>query len=174
MTDDDIAAIVSGIVERARAVLARHGLLDDEHGLDVHADPLSLDEPSLAAAYGSAVTGRAQFGHRRGQRAHRIGSVAGPVEVSATGRLCAQAHGFNLHAAVQIHGRDRLGLERLCRYIARPPIAHDRLELVDDEHVAIELKRPWSDGTTSYYTSLSLVVRFGFGSAVRSERSFRR
>ena len=35
--------------------------------------------------------------------------------------------GFSLHAATRIAGPDRRGLERLCRYVARPALASGRL-----------------------------------------------
>ena len=38
--------------------------------------------------------------------------------------------------------------EKLCRYLLRPPLAQDRLQLTDDGRVLMELRRPWSDGTT--------------------------
>jgi len=37
--------------------------------------------------------------------------------------------------------------ERLCNYVARPPISDDRLTLLDDGSVAVRLKSAWSDGT---------------------------
>ena len=37
-----------------------------------------------------------------------------------------------LHAAVAVRERDRTGLERLVRYILRPPLAQGRLALRDD------------------------------------------
>jgi hypothetical protein len=40
--------------------------------------------------------------------------------------------GYGLHAGVVIGARDRKkGLERLCRYIARPPLTKSRLELME-------------------------------------------
>jgi hypothetical protein len=39
-------------------------------------------------------------------------------------------------------------LERLCRYLTRPPVSNERLERLDDEHVGLELKTPYTDGTT--------------------------
>ena len=50
--------------------------------------------------------------------------------------------------------RNRKGLEKLCRYIARPPLAKSRI--VDDGggEYRILLKTPWSDGTTSIQLSL--------------------
>ena len=40
--------------------------------------------------------------------------------------LCANAHGFSLHAAVCCGAHQRKELERLCRYITRPAIANER------------------------------------------------
>src|SRR5207253_2651826 len=36
----------------------------------------------------------------------------------------------------------------LCRYVLRPPVAQDRLELTGDGRVLVLLKGEWSDGTT--------------------------
>jgi hypothetical protein len=48
--------------------------------------------------------------------------------------------------AVPAHDRNRL--ERLCRYVARPPLAMDRLEEMADGRLAYRLKTRWRDGTT--------------------------
>jgi tellurite resistance protein len=44
--------------------------------------------------------------------------------------------------------RDRRRLERMCRYLARPPIATERLTEVGDD-LRYELKKVWRDGTRS-------------------------
>jgi hypothetical protein len=54
--------------------------------------------------------------------------------------------GFNVHAGAAIDGRDRKRVERVCRYLARPPIATERLTEVDDG-LRYELKKVWRDGT---------------------------
>jgi len=55
---------------------------------------------------------------------------------------------MSLHADVAVPARDRRRLERLCRYVARPPLALDRLEELHDGRLAYRLKTPWRDGTT--------------------------
>jgi hypothetical protein len=55
--------------------------------------------------------------------------------------------GFDVHAGASIDGRDRPRVERLCRYLGRPPIAQDRLERLADGKVRYEMKKPWRDGT---------------------------
>jgi hypothetical protein len=39
------------------------------------------------------------------------------------------------------------GVERLCRYVLRPPFAQERLRRRGDGRIALELKRAWNDGT---------------------------
>ena len=57
--------------------------------------------------------------------------------------------GTALHGGIGISATNRKGLEQLCRYIARPPLSQDRLELRGDGNYLLHLKSAWSDGTTS-------------------------
>ncbi|MFO0567388.1 MAG: transposase, partial [Polyangiaceae bacterium] len=59
-----------------------------------------------------------------------------------------------------VHGRDRKQLERLCRYITRPPFSQDRLELRPDGRVELTLKSVWRDGTRAVvYEPLDFLAR---------------
>ncbi len=53
-----------------------------------------------------------------------------------------------LHAGVDIAPHEREKLERLCRYVSRPPVAVDRMVLTASGQVRYTLKRPCRDGTT--------------------------
>ena len=66
---------------------------------------------------------------------------------------CASCRGYSLHAAVVIPRKDREGLERLCRYIARPPLAQERLAELSKGMYKLTLKTPCSDGTSSILLS---------------------
>ena len=57
------------------------------------------------------------------------------------------SRGFSLHAATRVEAAERVRLQRLCRYVIRPPLAAGRLQILDAEHVAFSLKSIWSDGT---------------------------
>ena len=50
--------------------------------------------------------------------------------------------------------RNRKGLEALCRYIARPPLAKNRLISDEEGEYRMLLKTPWSDGTSSIRVGL--------------------
>jgi hypothetical protein len=39
--------------------------------------------------------------------------------------------GIHVHAALALNGRDRARVERVCRYLGRPPIANERLHELD-------------------------------------------
>jgi hypothetical protein len=66
----------------------------------------------------------------------------------ALGLIAWSANGFDLHAAVVVPDNDRLRLERLLRYTARPPFAIERLEPLPDGRLSYRFKTPWRDGTT--------------------------
>ena len=57
-------------------------------------------------------------------------------------RRSALLDGFSLHAGVRVHGNDREGLERLCRYILRPPLALSRLSQGEEGELLYRMKRP--------------------------------
>lgn len=74
--------------------------------------------------------------------------------------LCARIDGFSLHAASVIHENDRAGLERLCRYGARPPLSLGRLTQLDDGTLVYRMKRTFSDGTREiHFTPQELLAR---------------
>jgi hypothetical protein len=49
----------------------------------------------------------------------------------AKGTLCATSRSFNLQAATRVAANDKPGRERLGRHIFRPPLANDRLSLLE-------------------------------------------
>ena len=52
-----------------------------------------------------------------------------PREDSARQPLCADIDRFSLHAAVQVEAHDRKRLEQLCRYITRPALSDERVQV---------------------------------------------
>jgi hypothetical protein len=78
-----------------------------------------------------------------------VGDCIDPEDLPAReGERCASVSGVSLHANVAVPALDRRRLERLCRYVARPPVATQRLSLLEDGRLLYRLKHRWRDGTT--------------------------
>jgi hypothetical protein len=73
---------------------------------------------------------------------------AGRAAVPKPGHRSAFLDGYSLHADRLVDAEDRDGLERLCRYGARSPIANARLSRDPAGRVVLTLKRPLRDGRT--------------------------
>ena len=104
------------------------------------------DSP-LASLQTASCSYRIALGPRAGQKVLSLRTVAGRDD-KATAGLCADAHGFSLHAGVRCAEHQRKELERLCRYITRPAIANERLKCDGAGNVVLQLKSAWRDGTT--------------------------
>jgi hypothetical protein len=70
------------------------------------------------------------------------------IEQPGPAPMLVSAYGMQLHAAVTIDGRDRKRLERICRYLLRPPFAHDAVEYTPDGQVRVHFKAPSKSGAT--------------------------
>jgi hypothetical protein len=74
-------------------------------------------------------------------------------------RRSAHLDGFSLHAGVRVHEHDRQGLERLCRYAARPPLALHRLSQGPDGRLVYRMKRPRRESLFLMLTPQELIGR---------------
>jgi len=54
---------------------------------------------------------------------------------------------------VRVEAHDRKRLEQLCRYITRPALSDERVQLNAAGQVELKLKTPWRDGTTHLVVS---------------------
>ncbi len=70
------------------------------------------------------------------------------------GSLRFDHEGFSLHARVLVPKGRRERLEHLCRYVARPAIATERLSLARDGRVFYGLRRHWREGTSTVSVDL--------------------
>jgi catechol 2,3-dioxygenase-like lactoylglutathione lyase family enzyme len=108
------------------------------------------DAPAAGALAAASVENTVAFGERRGERVARLGEP-GDLEDRPDGsavRCHARWDGFDLDATHVVPAGTRARLERLCRYVLRPPVVSERLHRGDDGQVLWRLPRPWRDGTT--------------------------
>jgi hypothetical protein len=140
-TDQQIQHLIEQACVRLIQQLEQRGVLDD-----TDADALAEEAPVLSGLTGAAVQGTQALGPDAGQRLRRL--LTDPATGQRTAPLCFAARGFSLHAATAVTAADRDGIERLCRYVNRPPLAYGRLRQLDTGDLAFALKTPWEDGTT--------------------------
>ena len=152
-SDEDVAQVAAPVFHRVERKLAEREPAPEQRRLVENA-------PLLVALAETSARGVIATGPRRGCRVLRVRGVAADVDAFVMGRLCAQVEGYNLQAATGIAANDRDGLERMGRYLARPPIATDRLSQLEDRRFELRLKRPWRDGTTAFrFTAHELIER---------------
>jgi hypothetical protein len=145
-TTAELQALAQRISERIGRHLERKGLLVR----DLDSSHLALEPGDTADALtdlqGHSITYRIALGPHKGRKAFMLQSL--PPRGEPPGSRVAQAAGFSLHAGVATEADQRDKLERLCRYIARPAVAIERLSLTAQGHVRYALKTPYRDGTT--------------------------
>ena len=153
ITDQEVAAIIENISTKTIKYLKKKNYLNQEGEIVEHPllDPLFQDSESIHLATTHSIAGKIAFGPNAGKFVTRIGSGFGYVEEIPfiKSKLCYSINGFSLHANTSINTYSRDRLEKLVSYIARGPIAKDRVTLTDDgQHVLLKLKRRFDDGTT--------------------------
>ncbi len=146
-SDAEVAQVLGTIRRRVGRLLRRRSLEPDADGTG-RADPLAETSLVLAGIVGASVQGRVALGARAGAQVRRLGEGLRQARSGARGPRHAHLEGFDLHANVWVGAHDRARLEQVCRYVLRPPLAENRLRRLADGRVRLELKRPWSDGTT--------------------------
>ena len=122
-------------------------ILDKQDGEN---DELSEREPLLAACVAGSLTNRVATGTKTGAATSviRQAELIRPHNNEKSSR-CANVDYFSLHANTRVGAGERKRLEKLCRYVARPPISNELLEELSDGRIAYKLKRPWQDGTAA-------------------------
>jgi len=155
LTTAEVQGVVDEVRLRVVRVLRRRGLLDEADQLLQHDED---DTDGQHVLLGASVAGRVALGLRAGKRPRALRGPPRPRRLLPP--RCAVAAGFNLHADVRLAAHDRTARERLCRYIARPPISHDRLSRTPEGDVVLTFKRAWDDGTRAHVlTPLEFIAR---------------
>ncbi len=137
---EDVERLVEAIARAAEAWLAKQGYAgEDEDNTE--------DDDAQGVLQMASLNGVLALGERAGKRVRKVVTLGG--KDFALGPRCASFDGYNVHANVALAAHDRSGLERLCRYILRPPLAVGRIERLPDGRVRIGMKRVFSDGTSA-------------------------
>ena len=144
---NELQGLLEQIAARVGQALEKRGLIErdiENAWLSAGVEPGPLDDLT-----GHSITCRIATGPRAGQKLFTLQTVLPrPLAEEADANGAVHAGGFSLHAGVYIAPSQREKLERLCRYVSRPPVATERLALTASDHVRYALKSPYRDGTT--------------------------
>ena len=142
---EELNGLVQRIAERIGRSLERSGLIER----DIDTAYLAFDpseEAPIHGLLGSSITYRIATGPREGQKVFTLQTL--PAEPDALRPEVAESSGFSLHAGIAAKASQRGKIERLARYVSRPPVATERLSLTRGGNVRYALKTPYRDGTT--------------------------
>ena len=143
-TPAELTKLLHTIGQRVARLLERLGLLVR----DADSDHLDF-EPGEAfdQLVGASIHYRIAIGPNADRKALTLRTVPVQPEPFPSTLLAGQP-GFSLHAATVCEAAQRDKLEKLCRHIARPAIANERLSTNDRGQVIYRFKQPFRDGST--------------------------
>jgi ribosomal protein S27E len=117
----DLQGLVEQIALRIGRTLEQRGLIErdiENAWLAADAEAGPLDD-----LIGHSITYRIAVGPRAGQKLFTLQTVPPRLQgLEGDANGAARAGGFSLHAGVAIAAGERARLERLCRYVSRPPV----------------------------------------------------
>jgi len=146
LCDQDLGFIISLLRADLLDLVVRRGLLSS----DLDSDKLSEQEPLLSACLQASAQNTLALGPRAGKSPLALGAEPfanrSRRQAQTRGPLHVHYDGLDLHAAQLIDADDRQQLERVLRYVLRPPLSEQRLSLLPDGRVRPELKKKWSNG----------------------------
>jgi len=146
----ELTRLTHTIAQRVGRYLERQGLLERDTGniyLTQEAVDASDEDPSNQLL-GSSITYRIAVGPQQGRKVFTLQTLPDCGSDAPGTTTAGEAAGFSLHAGVATKANERAKLERLCRYVTRPPVSTKRLSLTRNGRLRYELKTPWRNGTT--------------------------
>ena len=146
-SEGEVEALLLATARRITRLVRRRGIDLERPQAEEPVDRLASESPLLAGISGASVFGRVATGGRAGEMVLRVGRKSEATLRAALAERQAHFGGFDLHAAVAVPAGDRARLEHLCRYVLRPPVAQDALELTPEGKILLRLRQPWHDGT---------------------------
>jgi len=146
-TSAQLTQLAHTIARRVGRLLEREGLLErDTEQLDL-GEALDTDDPMPDLA-GHSITYRIAVGPHRGRKVFTLQTLPDSGWEDGSADAPGNVAGFSLHAGVAVKPNQREKLERLCRYICRPPVSEKRLFVTPRGDIGYSLKTPYRDGTT--------------------------
>lgn len=151
-TQEELFVLAGKIKRKADRLIEKLGLCET--------DQTELDSSILGEVSNLSIQHRSGFGEREGRGLRRYGIKKIEVDVDSIDPHSANVEGFSLNARVWISATDQQKLEKLLRYMARGPIATDRLIECFPNTLLYKLKSGWKDGTSEIgFSHLDFIAR---------------
>ncbi len=123
-------------------------------------DQLPFDEEATSDLAKLSIEQKAGFGDRKGHLIKQYGITNLIPENKSDDPMTANNSGFSLNARVWIAAKKRKKLEHLIRYMARGPIAQERMSENQTNQILYKLKTPWRNGATHVsFSGLDFIAR---------------
>ncbi|WP_206020127.1 transposase [Pseudomaricurvus alkylphenolicus] len=150
-SERELTQLLQRISQRVAKALVRQGLLvvDEESTYLAGEDFFDENEETATLRHlqSHSVNYRIAVGPQAGRKALMLKTLP-PLDEWDCLSQAAKVNGFSLHAGVAASAKQRDKIERLCRYITRPPVSEKRLTLTAQGQIRYHLKTPYKDGTT--------------------------
>ena len=144
----ELTRLTHTIAQRVGRYLERQGLVERDTGnIFLVQDAGVSDEDPSNQLFGSSITYRIALGPQQGRKVFTLQTLPDIGSNNPGTTRVGEVSGFSLHAGVATKANERSKLERLCRYITRPPVSTKRLSMTHNGRVRYELKTPWRNGT---------------------------
>jgi len=143
-TSNELTQLTHTIAHRVARYLERQGLLERDTGhTHLTADGVDVDpESPMNHLLGSSITYRIAVGPQQGRKVFTLQTLPDLEPDSPSPSAVGETAGFSLHAGVATKVSERAKLERLCRYIARPPVSTKRLSLTRNGRIIASIEDP--------------------------------
>jgi len=151
-TQEELFRVAEKVKNKVLALIEKIGLNE--------IDQTEFDQNLLSDISKNSIGHKSTFGEREGRGLKRYGTKKIEVDPESNDPFSANVEGFSLNARVWIAGNDRKKLEHLIRYMARGPIATERLRESFPNSLVYKLKTPWRDGTREVeFSHLDFIAR---------------
>lgn len=151
-SEEELYFLAAKIRDKVFRVIDKLGLNDQ--------DQMGFDEDTLKDLAAVSIGQKAAFGERAGNKLKRYGTKKIEMDPEDNDPYSANVDGFSLNARVWIWGKDKTKLEKLIRYMARGPIATERLTENFPNTLLYKMKTKWRDGTTHVcFSYLDFIAR---------------
>ena len=144
LTHEKLKALLDKIITRILRLLTREGHLVEEEGVTYVADAHGImdAENLLAPLQVASCTYRIADGPRAGRKVLSLREAAART-APITQQLCANAHGFSLHAAVRLAPPSNAATLSTCAVTSRArTIANERLRVNRAGQVVLKFRPP--------------------------------